>query len=432
MNYIKRAIFALLFLFISLAPAQEQMNFSRQEAETVFLKQNLSLIAEKLEIPKTQAAVLQAKLWPNPTLSVSEVNLWATDRQKEVSGEELPPLYNDHGKHQQFGIGIEQLIQTAGKRKKLMALEQVSADKAEQYFEDLLRNLKIEFRNQLTQLQFLQFHKRIYDSQIDAIRTLTKAYEKQVSLGHIPKSEFIRLKALELQFSKSSKDIGGDINEAQKRLKQLMRLPAETRLTLTDEDYLIDVDQFKLMQLQSLQTKAKATRSDLKIAELDQKHFEKLYAFEKAQRVPDITLKVDYDRGGNILYNFVGFGFDIDLPIFNRNQGSVKAAKIGIEQSEFLYEEKTLSVENELVMAYKNLSEAIVFFESIDADYETTLDTLLKSYTKNFGYRNISLLEFIDFLEAYMDNKEIILEAGKELHEKAEALNYAVGQDIIK
>lgn len=431
MNYFKRAIFALLFLFIPVAQAQEQMNFSRQEAEAIFLKQNLNLIAEKLEIPKAQAAVLQAKLWPNPTLSVSEVNLWATDRQKEISGEELPALYGNHGKHQQFGIGIEQLIQTAGKRKKLMALEQVSADKAEQYFEDLLRNLKIEFRNQLTELQFLQFHKRVYDSQIDAIQNLTKAYEKQVSLGHIPKSEFIRLKALELQFSKSSKDIGNDINEAQKELKQLMRLPAETQLMLTDEDYIIDTNQFKLLQLESLQTMAKATRSDLKIAELDKKYYEKLYAFEKVQRVPDITFKVDYDRGGNILYNFVGFGFDIDLPIFNRNQGNIKVAEIGIEQSQFLYEEKTLSVENELVVAYRNLSEAISFFEKIDADYETTLDSLLKSYTKNFSDRNISLLEFIDFLDAYMDNKEIILEAGKELHEKAEALNYAVGQDII-
>lgn len=431
MNYYTKAIFALLFLFISVATAQEQLSFSRQEAEAVFLKQNLNLIAEKLEIPKAQAAVLQAKLWPNPTLSVGEVNLWATDRQKEVSGEELPPLYNDKGKHQQFGIGIEQLIQTAGKRKKLMALEQVSADKAEKYFEDLLRNLKIEFRNQLTELQFLQFHKRVYDSQINAIKTLTKAYEKQVNLGHIPKGEFIRLKALELQFSKNSKDISNEISSAQKELKQLMHLPAETQLMLTDEDYLIDTDQFKLLQLPILQTMAKGSRSDLKLTELDQKHYEKLYAFEKAQRVPDITLKVDYDRGGSILYNFVGFGFDIDLPVFNSNQGNIKAAKIGIEQSRFLYVEKTLSVENELVMAYKNLSAAIAFFENIDPDYETTLDLLLKNYTKNFSDRNISLLEFIDFLEAYMSNKEIILEAAKEVHEKAEALNYAVGQDII-
>src|SRR5690554_3642482 len=428
-----RGVLALLFLFmVAELLAQQPLSFSRQEAEAVFLKQNLSLIAEKLEIPKAEAAVLQAKLWPNPTLSVEEVNLWVSSKQIEVAGEELPPLFGNWGKHQQFSIGLEQLIQTAGKRKKLMALEQVSADKAAQYFEDLLRNLKIEFRNQLTELQFLQFHKKVYDSQIDAINQLTQSYGKQVELGHIPKGEFIRLKALELQFVKSSKDLGNEINEAQKELKQLMRLSAETNLVITEEDFLINADPFKLLNLNRLIESAKENRADLKITELERLQYQKLYDFEKAQRTPDINLKAGYDRGGNILYNFIGFGFDIDLPIFNRNQGNIKVAKIGIEQSEFIYEEKTLSIENELVMAYQNLAEAIAFFEKIDPEYENTLDTLLDSYIKNFRDRNISLLEFIDFLEAYMDNKEIILEAGKEVHQRAEALNYAIGHDVIK
>ena len=433
MIYHKQWVLALLFLFlVTELAAQQPVIFSRQEAEAVFLKQNLSLIAEKLEIPKAEAAVLQAKLWPNPTLSVDEVNLWASRSQIEIAGEELPPLFGESGKHQQFSIGLEQLIQTAGKRKKLMALEQVSADKAAQYFEDLLRNLKIEFRNQLTELQFLQFHKKVYDSQIDAISQLTQSYGKQVELGHIPRGEFIRLKALELQFSKNSKDIGNEINEAQKELKQLMRLPAESNLVITDENFLVNTDSLKLLNLNNLIESAKANRADLKIAELDGQHYQKLHDFKKAQRIPDITFKAGYDRGGNILYNFIGFGFDIDLPIFNRNQGNIKAAKIGMEQSGFLYEEKTLSVENELVMAYQNLSEAIAFYEKIDPEYEDTLDTLLNSYSRNFRERNISLLEFIDFLEAYMENKEIILESGKEVHQRAEALNYAIGQDIIK
>lgn len=424
---------ALLFLLMSFnLLAQQSLTFSREEAEAVFLKQNLSLMAEKLEIPKAEAAVLQAKLWPNPTLSIEEVNLWASPTQIAVAGEELPPLSGDWGKHQQFSIGIEQLIQTAGKRRKLMALEQVSADKAQQYFEELLRNLKVEFRTQLTEPQFLQFHKKVYDSQINAIDQLTEAYGRQVELGHIPKGEFIRLKALALQFAKTSKDIGNDINEAQKELKQLMHLPAETHLVITDEDFLIDTKYFHLLDIKSLIESAKEHRADLKISELDGQHYQKLYEYEKAQRIPDINFKAGYDRGGNILYNFVGFGLEIDLPIFNRNQGNVKAARIGMEQSDFLLEEKSLAIENEIVKAYRDLSEAIDFFEKIDAEYENTLDVLLNSYLKNFKERNISLLEFLDFLEAYMDNKEIILEAGKEVHNRAEALNYVLGQDVIK
>lgn len=427
----------IIFIFLSLIiikpiQAQEILTLSREDAETLFLEQNLSLMAEKLEIPKTEALVLQAKLWPNPTFSIEEVNLWASKSQREPHGEELPPLFGDFGKHQQFAIGLEQLILTAGKRKKLIALEQVAADKAHQYFEDLLRNLKIEFRNQLTQMQYLQLGQQVYQNQIHALQQLVGSYQKQVAEGHIPKGEYIRLKALELEFTKESNDIQRELNTVQKELKLLMRLPASTQLILTDSGYHDHPGPNTIIPLPSLLQSAETTRPDLKLAALDQKEYDNLFAYERAKRIPDVTLKAGYDRGGSILYNFIGFGLEIDLPFFDRNQGNIKAAAFGREQSQLLFDQKSLSVENEIALAYQNLTEALTFYNSIDPDYETTLEQLLENYSKNFVDRNIGLLEYIDFLDAYLENKKIILEAGKEVHLKKEELNYAIGQDLIK
>ena len=131
------------------------------------------------------------------------------------------------------------------------------------------------------------------------------------------------------------------------------------------------------------------------------------------------------------MYNFFGFGLTMDIPFFDRNQGNIKSALIGIEQSQIHLEHKELSLENETVLAYQNLRNAIDFLAQIEDGYEDTLDTLLTSYTKNFTERNISLLEYLDFLEAYLENKIIILEAGKEVNEKTEELNYAIGTDVI-
>ncbi|HUH45540.1 MAG TPA: hypothetical protein VLZ54_00195, partial [Arenibacter sp.] len=89
-------------------------------------------------------------------------------------------------------------------------------------------------------------------------------------------------------------------------------------------------------------------------------------------------------------------------------------------------------VETETSLAYKNLMDALSFYEGIESDYEETLEQLLSSYTKSFADRHIGLLEYIDFLDAYLENKKIILEAGKEVHEKTEELNYAIGQDLIQ
>lgn len=203
-------------------------------------------------------------------------------------------------------------------------------------------------------------------------------------------------------------------------------------MEITDEGYLKNTEQFRQLALNEVIEQAKTHRPDYKIAQLEETYFNNLYAYEKAQRVPNLTLSSAYDRGGNAMLNFVGFGVKIDLPFFNRNQGNIKYAQIGIEKSKILYEQKTLNIENEIVLSYQNLSNAITFLEEIEPDYETTLDGLLAGYTKNFTDRNLSLLEYLDFMDAYLGNKKIILEAGKDVNEKTEELNYSVGMDLIK
>ncbi len=433
MNRIKAGKLVLFLLFSLPVQAQESLKLSRNECETIFLRENLSLMAEKLKISKAEAMVLQAKLWPNPSLEIDEVNLWATEKQLSVFDADLQGFNGGRfGRNQQLAISVEQLVQTAGKRKKLIALEQVTADKAQEYFEDLLRNLKVEFRNGLTHLQYLQQRREVYQSQIGSITQLAEAYQNQLQQGNIPKGEYIRLKALELEFLRNINELDKKINEAQKELKLWMHLPAPAFLEVSDEGYHKETEQFKKLFLDNVLEQAKENRPDLKIALLDEKYSGNLLAYEKAQRIPDLTVKGGYDRGGSFMYNFVGFGIGIDLPLFDRNQGNIKSAKLEIEESGILREQKSTEVENEIVLAYQNLTAAMAFMENIEPDYEKNLDELLGGYVKNFTERNISLLEFIDFLDAYLENKDIILDAAKDLNEKTEELNFAVGVDLIK
>ncbi|NRT16842.1 cobalt-zinc-cadmium efflux system outer membrane protein [Flavobacterium sp. 28A] len=421
----------ILLLFSQFSSAQELLKISRSDSEALFLQANLSLIAEKLNISQAEAKVMQAKLWPNPNLTIDQVNLWATKAQ--TGGQEvIPALGKFLGSNQQAGFQIEQLIQTAGKRKKLMALEQVSVDKSKQYFEDLLRNLKVEFRNKLTQLQYLQLSKSIYEKQFGSIQLLAKAYKNQVTLGNYTKGEYIRIKALELEIAQEINALTEDLNDSQKELKLFMRLPVNTSIEITGEGYTKETSQIALLNLNDLIEKAKQNRPDYKLANLEQTYFDKLYRYEKAQRVPDVTFSGAYDRGGSAMLNFFGFGISADLPVFNRNQGNIAYAKIGKEQAKVQFEQMDLTVETEIELAFKNLNNAVAFYKQIEPDYEKTLDDLLDNYLKNFSSRRISLLEYLDFQDAYFENKKIILEAGKAINEKVEELNYKTGLDLIK
>lgn len=415
-----------LFVYFGLLlHAQDTLKISRTEAETIFLQNNLLLISEKLNIESQKAEVIQARLWPNPEFSISEVNLWKT-----TGVEPSPPFFGNFGRDQQIAFEINQLIQTAGKRKKLIALEQVDVSMAEQYFEDLLRNLKIELRSKLIDLQFLQQSIKIYQNLIENIVKLTDAYKNQLESGNILKAEYIRLKAQELEISKEISSLLQKANEIQKELNLLLRTSAATTIEITDDDFLIDTQFYQSLLLEQILEKGKENRPEYRLALLHQEYFDKLLIYEKAQRVPDLTFGINYDRNGSTMLDFVGFGVSFDLPIFNRNKGGIKKAEIGIKQAEINKNQTILSIENEIVLSYQSLQQAIDFLNKIEPDYETSLDLLLDNYTKNFTSRNISMFEYFDFMDAYLNNKKIILEAQKNVNLKIEELNYSLGKDL--
>ena len=405
--------------------AQETLKISRAEAETMFLQNNLLLISEKLNIESQQAEVIQARLWPNPEFSISEINLW---RAREV--EPSPPLIGNFGRNQQIAFELNQLVQTAGKRKKLIALEQVDVSKAEQYFEDLLRGLKLELRNQLTNLQYIQQSIKVHQNLIDNISTLTNAYQNQLNKGNISKAEYVRLKAQELEINKEILELTSQSNEIQKELKLLLRTNPTVSIEITDDGFVKNTKPYEAIFIDQIVENAKENRPDYKLALLEEEYSNKLLSYEKAQRIPDLTFGINYDRNGNTMLDFVGFGVSFDLPVFNRNKGNITKAKLQIENAKIQKEQTVLTIENEIFLAYKSLQQAIDFVKNIEPDYENDLDLLLENYTKNFTSKNVSMLEYFDFMDAYLENKKIILEAQKDVNQKAEELNYSLGKDF--
>lgn len=410
--------------------AQDTLKISQKEAEAVFLQHNFLLIAEKLNIERQKAELIQAKLWPNPQFSISEVNLWATDRQ--TGGETVsPPFWNNVGRNQQLAFELNQLIQTAGKRRKLVALEQLDVSKSEQYFEELLRTLKLELRHLLADLQYTQASIDLCHHLIDNLSNLLNAFRNQVDQGHIAEAEFIRLNARNLEIQKQLLDLNNQAAEIQKDLQQLLHLDAQHYVWLTEDILSSGSASSSPPPLSKLIEEAGNQRPDLILARLEEEYAAKLLSYENANRFPDLTLGVNYDRNGNTMLDFVGVGVALDLPLFNRNRGNIQKARIQQEHASLAVQQKELNINQEVSYAYILLKEAIRFYESIDLGFDDSLDELLAQYTKNFAARNMSLLEYLDYLDSYRSNKTIILDAKRDIILKAEALNYYVGQDFI-
>jgi len=406
---------------------QDTLVLNSKDCEAIFLKENLLLLAHHLQISQAEALVEQAKLWPNPSFTLDQVNLWATARQTQ-NEQTAPPLWGNFGKDQQFAIELEQLILTAGKRKKKIDIERLGVEKAQANFAELLQNLKLEFRYLIAELLYFQRIENAYNQQITSVSTLSLAYKNQLERGNVAKGEYVRLKALELKLLNELNALNIEKNAVQKELKTLMRLSPTTVIVLSDSRQ--NVDKIPKVDLQQLIEKAHTNRHDLKLATIDKNLANKWFLYERSQRIPDISLKGIYDRNGSTMLDFVGFGLTFDLPIFNRNQGNIRFAQTEIERTNLVQQHITQIIEHHVTEAYYNLLIAVDFQKNISSDYEQTLDELLQSYTTNFQQRNIGMLEFMDFMETYIENKQIILESEKHIQQRVEELNYAVGLDL--
>lgn len=399
----------------------QAQNVTLNNLEAAFLQKNYALIANKFNVDKIDAEIIQEKLWQNPTLNISEVNLWKT-----YNIEEQPYLFGKYGKNQQISVELEQLIETAGKRKKRIAIKQLEKNTALFEYEELLRELKKELRQTYFSLARIQSEKKELQSNIVLFEQMTTQYQRQADIKNVPKAEFYRLQT---ELIGLQKDLIELENEEIEYINNLRLLTQNSDLKVDEVDFSI----FNIYS-KSIPFNVKQLAKDQNIAIQKQENeinlAEKQLVLEKAQRTPDLTFQVAYDRGGGIMQDFVGFGVSFDLPIFNTNKGNIKASEITLSQQQItktgLYSELDNSIDR-IQNQLNQLDKALVQWKTLNNQEQLTM---INNYKKHLQNKQITLLEFIDFTQAYRESQKAYLDLLENYQNTFEELNYIVGQDL--
>lgn len=404
--------------------SRDTLRYTISGAEKVFLENNLPLLAEELNISQADARITQAKVWPNPTFTLDEIQLY-----KNSTTDVIPPLFGNFWRDRTFSAHLEQLVFTAGKRKKGIALEMRNKEMAQSVFADLLQSLKAEFRQTAAELRYLQQVQNGWVLQLAEVDKLLKAQQSQLAEGNISQAEMYRFKALRISLQGEINALGERMTEAQSALKTLMYIDPRTYVIIEEEPGGGDIARLKrhtldeLIALTDNNASLQAARTQVKISEAQ-------LAIERANRVPDITFNANYDRNGSVMLNFVGVGFAMDIPMFNRNRGATRAALIEVQKSNLMEKNKVSELGNAVAKSWTDLNKSIQLYEAIDADYVEKLDDMTKAVARNFLQHNISLLEFLDFFESFRESKEKYYEAAKNIVVQKENLNYLIGSEL--
>ncbi|MGV0977609.1 TolC family protein [Empedobacter falsenii] len=406
---------------IVLAIQTQAQNITLDNLEAAFLQKNYALIANKFNVDRIDAEIIQEKLWQNPTLSISEVNLWKT-----YNVEEQPYLFGKYGKNQQISVELEQLIETAGKRKKRVAIKELEKNSALFEYEELLRELKKELRQTYFSLARIQSEKKELQNSVDLFEQMMTQYQRQADLKNVPKADFYRLQTELIGLQKDQIELE---NQEIEYINKLRLLTQNSDLNVNEIDFSRFNSHSKSIPFNAKQL-AKEQNIALKKQENEINLAEKQLILEKAQRTPDLAFQVNYDRGGNIMRDFVGVGVSIDLPIFNTNKGNIKASEIVLNQQQItknaLHSELDISIDR-LQNQISQLDKALIQWKKLNNQEQLTM---IDNYKKHLQNKQITLLEFIDFTQAYRESQKAYLDLLENYQNTFEELNYIVGQDL--
>jgi len=417
----RQLIIFFLFLLIYSAKAQNpSITLSLADTKELFLTKNLSLLAARYDIEMAQAEILQARLFENPVISL-EHNIYNRVNKR----------YFDFGKDSESSIEIEQIIYLAGQRNKRVNFEKVNLEIAQYQFEELLRTLSNELNEKFIQIYFLTKSLEIYNTQTGVLENLLSTVRIQEEKGNISKLERTRLEALSLSLHKEKNELESELITQKGEFKFLLSIPAEVEINLEFnpeivnglDSHLLSYADLKLLLFQ---------RPDLKLARAETKASQANLKVQRSLAAPEFALKGSYDRVGNFYDNYFALGMSLSIPLFNRNQGGIKAAKLAIHKHISLEEQEMEKADMELFEAYQQFYNKLELYQAVHPQQLEEFETLLKGINDNFRKRNISMLEFIDYYESYKDMWIQILETQQNLFLAMENLNTTAGQIIFQ
>jgi len=414
----KKSLFFLL-LFVSLViRAQSDTSMTLKDCERTFLSNNLNLLAAKFNIDEAKAAVIQAKLWDNPSFQVG-LNAYNPERKKMF----------DVGLNGEKAFSLQQLILLGGKRRYEVEMAKTNSQIAELEFTDLLRNLRLQLRQSYFEIYYDNLSFEAISSQMNNLDSLITSYKKQVDRGNISLKDLVRLQSLYLGFKQQKSDFHNSTLDNQNDLelmvgvKNIVPKPTEAELAVYVKNELPSID--------SLQNTALEKRSDYIITGKQVETSNWNLKLQKSQAIPDLTVGVGWDQQASAFINAVNLSVGIPLPLWNRNQGNIKmaSAQVKVANTNKLYHAE--KVRSEVALSFKKWTDAYENSQLLTPKSIQDSKAVEDGVLTNFKHGNMSLIEFTDFMESYNQTLMQYYKFSRTLVDSCEQLNFTTNSTIF-
>ncbi len=317
---------------------------SLEEAKKIAFEQNWDLLAAHSDVDLAVAQRLVAREFPNPTLTVGSTKV-RTDSNPQST------LVGNNLWHRNYDtvVAIGQLFEIGGKRRyrKESAIAGVKA--AEQRLLDARRLLDESVTTAYVAALLADENVKVLTQSAASLRKEADIAQQRLGAGDISAAEKtqIEIAAQRLELDANS----AATNAVQARVAVEVLLGAGSpRGTWTPSDLLTQLVT-NLAPAELGITPALGTRPDILAAEAQLDKASADLRLQRAMRIPDPTVQVQYEHEPPDAPNTVGLVVSFPLPLWNQNRGSIRAATAAQHQAELAAERARAEAAGQVVAA---------------------------------------------------------------------------------
>ncbi|MFP8489942.1 TolC family protein [Gracilimonas sp. Q87] len=385
MNSSKWWILFLVFLWVPMQVHAQSTTLSLEEVVERFKQHSLQQELAKLEELRKQGTAQQYKSYMNPEVSIFSEQLNAgTLDYDETTYQISQPI---------------ELLGQAFLRNKSADKSTEAAGLSYQYERSVLiqrvKSLYVEYWYSGQKLE-------VYDQALEVINQVLESAKDRQEEGTESGLQVQRFTVEKNRYLRER-------NEVELKMMQVGNQLASMITSFEEPGFEFQVEQELSVEpimedLETLQQYALERRADLRAMELEAEALGLKYKVEKRERLPDLKVNFGYKNQSDGSEGFV-IGGGIQLPIFNRNSGSITMAEAEHRSVETSLQLQRRTIRNQVDVAYRRVQNLYAQWQEMQQNPLSAemLETSRSAYQEGC----YSLVELLDATKAYVDGRSL-------------------------
>jgi len=385
------SLLAALLLAGAAARAQQAGAPARidlEEAVRLALEHNHSLKAARTQISQSQAEEITAAVRPNPVFTYDNLFI-PIFSPGQINSSTLNNV-------SEFDAGISYTFERGHKRQARMRAAKDSTRVVESQVKDNERSLTFNVAQQFVGVLLAKSNLEFAQQDLASFQDTVRLSEERYRAGAISEGDLLKIKLQMLQFQTDVSNARLALAQARAGLRQFLGFDALPG----DFDVAGDLAYTPLkLNREDLQLLAMKSRPDLIAAQQGVTAAQSQYFLAKANGKRSVTTTLDYTHVSGL--NNASFILNVEIPIFDRNQGEIARSHYAIAQSQEGAAAVSEGVMTDVATAYQGLKsgEEVVQIYLSGSLQQAKDSRDISEYAYKRGAA--SLLDFLDAERSY-------------------------------